>query len=388
MIFKTILVYFSLLLSRKKEKNCLLVADFSSYGGTKTYFISLVKYLVSKNYEVTVLIALHQISPDILLLKSKFHFNIEILEFDIWRTRFENPVFKKINKTYFIYQINEFLYFSNIIKRLKPSLLICSTANPEWLLFLILFPCRVVYILHTVTMDKLDFLKKWMIRNLITKKKNIIVVSNAAKSYLLLNWFNSKDLTNIHVIYNYYEPNNLLDKSENSILTVLTIGSVEYYKNPLFWIDVCKKVINQFAYPVKFVWVGDGSMFEDCRNRTLNLPNIKFIGFTKDTDELYQSASIYFQPSIYESHGISVLGAMYNAIPCVVSNKGGLVESVVNNETCYIVEIDTIDQSVTAILSILNDNALRYHFGSNGFTKFNSTFTKVLWEKEMDKIIV
>ncbi len=181
-ICKTIFVYFSLLLTEKNEKTCLVIADFASYGGTKTYFISIIKYLVLKKYQITVLMYLHQITPDIKLLQSQFHFNIEILEFDIWRTRFEKPVFKTLNKTYFIYQCNEFLYFCNIIKRLKSSLLICSSANPEWLLFLILYPCRVVYVLHTVTMDKLDFFKKWMLRNLITKKKKIIVVSNAAKS--------------------------------------------------------------------------------------------------------------------------------------------------------------------------------------------------------------
>ena len=35
------------------------------------------------------------------------------------------------------------------------------------------------------------------------------------------------------------------------------------------------------------------------------------------------------------SHGIAVVDAMLMALPCVVSNAGGLPESVVNGKTGY-----------------------------------------------------
>ncbi|MCX6300302.1 MAG: glycosyltransferase family 4 protein [Bacteroidetes bacterium] len=387
MIFKTILVYFSLILIRKKEKSCLIIADFGVYGGTKTYFISLLDYLSVNGYNITALLSTKQIDEEIKTLQLKFRFEIELLDFDIWRTHFKAPIRNKLNKQFLLYQLNELQYFWKIIRRLKFSHLIISTGNPEWLLFLIMSPCKVFYILHTSTMDKLDAFKRLVINFFLCKKKQIIVVSNSAKLLILKNWTIQKNDSFIKVIYNYFEPSDVITaKVNNSIPTLLTIGSTEYYKNPLFWFEVCKKVLTIYNEPINFIWAGEGSQYNQCLLLADKYPQIKFIGYVKDVDRLYQNCTIYFQPSILESHGISVLGAMYHSKPCVVSNKGGLVESVIDDLTGFIVQIDSITASVNAIMSILSNLDKGESMGRNGKTRCNSTFTKELWIEKMNQI--
>ena len=387
LILRVVYLYLTILCRNKKQNTCLLIAEFDAYGGTKTYFISLLKYLSTNGYHITVLLSKNQIDDEIKTLQLNFSFEIELLVFDIWRTEFQTPFHKKINKQYFFYQIRELNYFWNIIQRLRISHLVISSGNPEWLLFLIMSPCKVFYILHTSTMDKLDSFKSLILSLFLSKKKQIIVVSNSAKSLLLKNWRIKINESFIKVVYNYFEPSNTIIATANdSVPTILTIGSTEYYKNPIFWIEVCKKVLTVYDKPINFIWAGEGSYFTKCLLLTKNHPQIKFIGYTKEVDLLYQKSTIYFQPSLLESHGIAVLGAMYHSKPCIVSNKGGLVESVINNRTGLIIRIDSINDSVDAILSILLNPERGEEMGENGKTRFNTTFTKDLWMNKMNHL--
>lgn len=383
---RTVVIYFSVFFQKSKPKSCLLIAEFEKYGGTKTFFISLLKYLSSKDYQITVLVAPQQIDEDLKNLQTILQFNIEKLDFDIWRTHFEKPYFNSKNLQYLFYQISELSFFLKVIKKYKISTLVCSTANPEWLLFLIICPCKFVYFLHTTTLDRLDNFKKWVLRLFLNQNKNIIVVSDSAKRDLVENWFNSKESHNIKVIHNYYHSNNLRVVSNHQISTVLTIGALEQYKNPLFWINVCEEVSKKYTEPIEFIWAGDGNLFRECKKIASNNDQIKFIGNSDEIDELYQKATVYFQPSIIESHGISVLGAMANSIPCIVSNKGGLVESVLNYETGYVVEIDEIYKSVDAIISLLFDKTKREKMGLMGYDQYRLKFTLDIWRNKMDTI--
>jgi glycosyltransferase involved in cell wall biosynthesis len=387
LLLKNIILYFTILVEKKNEKSCLIIADFGVYGGTKTYFINLLDYLNANGYNITALLSKEQIDDEIKLLQSNFRFEIELLEFDIWRTHFKAPIRNKLNKQYLLYQLNELQYFWKIIRRLKVSHLIISTGNPEWLLFLILSPCKVFYILHTSTMDKLDTLKRLIINLFLGKKKQIIVVSNSTKLLILQNWTIQKNDSFIKVVYNYFEPSGVFTaKTNDSIPTLLTIGSTEYYKNPIFWFEVCKKVLTIYNEPINFIWAGEGSQYYQCLLLADKYPQIKYIGYVKDVDRLYQDCTIYFQPSILESHGISVLGAMYHSKPCIVSNNGGLVESVIDDLTGLIVQIDTITASVNAIMSILINPDKGEAMGRNGKIRYNNKFSKELWIEKMNHI--
>lgn len=388
-MLRCVFAYLQLLFTRKKKQSCLVIPTFEAFGGTRTYFISLIKFLSKQRYEITVMLSPSQSDEEILALQLKYPFTIEPLQFDVWRTSFSRPISSRINKTYFLYQLQELLYFWRVLRRTRSSVLICSISNPEELLFLFLSPLKMMYVLHTSTMDTLDRVKRTLLHFSLSKKKQIVTVSNFAKELLLKNWMRGKKAAYIEVVYNYYEPKKNLEAKNTAYLasSILTLGTVVSYKNPIFWIEVCKTILSRQAQPVTFIWAGDGPLLDTCRKLTANIPQIQFIGFRNDVDELYAKSSIYFQPSIQESQGMSVLGAMYYAKPCIVSNRGGLPESVINNETGYVVEIDAVEEAAAAIGTLVQSSYMIKRFGEEGRRRFDKFFTREGWESKMISVL-
>ncbi|WP_147201572.1 glycosyltransferase family 4 protein [Segetibacter aerophilus] len=388
LFLRCIQAYFLLLITKKERRSCLVIPQFQIYGGTKTYFNSLIKFLTEENYRITVMLSANQLDDEIKKLQSTHSFVIEIVEFDVWRTRFQRPLLNRINKDYLTYQMRELIFFWKALKTKRASMLVCSISNPEELLFLFLSPIRVLYVLHTATMDRMDKFKRILLNICLSRHRQIVTVSNFAKRYVLKNWTAGKNGKYIQVVHNYYQPN--LDCTElttNGTPVILTIGGTASYKNPFFWTEVCKEVARKYKKPIHFIWAGDGPLLEECRANVEDCPQIKFIGFERNVENLYKNCSIYFQPSLYESHGIAVLGAMYHQKPCVVSNRGGMQESITNNDTGYVVDIDNIDSAVEALISLLKDASLSEEMGKKAKNRFDRLFTIEQWKNKMGVIL-
>ena len=381
--------YCLVIVTPKKRRSILLIPSFTEYGGTRTYFFYLIEYLFKKNYLVTVMLTKSQCDEEVQALQAQYPFIIQPLKFDVIRTKFEGTVFYQKNQDYLIYHLKELIYFWKQIVKLKASHLVISASNPEVLLSLMLSPLRVTYIIHTITMNWMDNLKKRLLNFSFSKRKQIITVSKSAREHILKNWTSSRNSSHIKVVYNFYQPlTQSVQHHSSSIKKVLTVGSVVYYKNPFLWRDVCKEVLLQYpGHAVEFIWAGDGELLADCRQMVKDIPQIKFIGYQKNIEQLYADCTIYFQPSIFESHGIAALGAMYFQKPCVVSNKQGLPESVIENETGLVVAVEQPHAAAMAILALLNDNEKAVEFGKAGKERVNTYFVKSKWYSDMDRLI-
>ena len=97
-------------------------------------------------------------------------------------------------------------------------------------------------------------------------------------------------------------------------------------------------------------------------------------------------SDIYFQPSLIESHGLSVVEAMRYGLPCVVSNTGGLPESVVNGKTGHVVGANDIDGMVDQIVLLLRNPALRETMGRAGCERYETCFEEHKWNEQMSDI--
>jgi glycosyltransferase involved in cell wall biosynthesis len=193
----------------------------------------------------------------------------------------------------------------------------------------------------------------------------------------------------IDVIPNFYEPNdkNLKIKRDENKKIVLTIGSLTEYKNPFLWVQVAKELIRNSNDNIFFIWAGDGPLLTKCKELSLGIDQINFIGHVEHVSSLYESAYIYFQPSLIESQGIAVIGAMYHSLPCVVSNRGGLKESVQNNFNGFIVNIENIFDSINALTLLLSDTLLQTKMGIQSSSIYKDKFTYDIWFKKMNQIL-
>jgi glycosyltransferase involved in cell wall biosynthesis len=174
----------------------------------------------------------------------------------------------------------------------------------------------------------------------------------------------------------------------NSKLTILTLGHVAAYKNPYFWIEVAKKVIQELPEQAQFIWSGEGELLCDCLKRmeVLNIPDIKFIGFVDDVNTLYAESDIYFQPSLIESLSLSVLDAMRWGLPCLVSVNGGLPETVINNETGFVVDVNSVERTSQKIVQLILDSKLRNEMGKAARLYYENKFSQDKWFKAMETI--
>ncbi|GEO07608.1 hypothetical protein SAE01_01040 [Segetibacter aerophilus] len=62
-------------------------------------------------------------------------------------------------------------------------------------------------------------------------------------------------------------------------------------------------------------------------------------------------------------------------------------ESITNNDTGYVVDIDNIDSAVEALISLLKDASLSEEMGKKAKNRFDRLFTIEQWKNKMGVIL-
>jgi glycosyltransferase involved in cell wall biosynthesis len=271
---------------------------------------------------------------------------------------------------------------------------IVSTGNGQkYLAGSIVFKNNFIFIQHTY-LDCLNFDTRRLfnfesiIKNLIINSNfNYLTVSNFSKRYIENSFFNKTINFEIKVLYN---PSNFLDldifdvtisKEKNRIIS--TFGHLEEYKNPSFWLDTALQILNKFN-DVIFIWAGDGTLYNEIYNK---IPEsfknrVLLIGEISNVEDILKKTTIYFQPSIIESLGISVIDAMTYSIPCITSKCGGLPELVIHNKTGFLIDFN-VESSVKYLSLLLNNKNLREKFGQEGRQRVIEKFSYTTWKNEI-----
>lgn len=375
-----------------RRNRILLVPQFANFGGAKTYCEELLKFYANQNYDVTVCIPMAYQSIGILNL-------IKVLGFSYYTINNRKRGIKNIwNRFPFRFIVDIILLYQAYIK-IKPDLIVVSNISPESYLGLAAFPVPFLGVIHTYPESNtnnlipkyISVLRNYLIAVIFASpSKQLLTVSNFSKCQILKSWGLSSN--KISVIHNFGGYNSMIKGLEciDEKINILTLGHVEYYKNPLIWIKVAENVLKYFpSKNIEFIWGGDGDMIEQCRINvalTAFIGHINFIGYTHDVDSYYKISTLYFQPSIIESHGISVVEAMSYSLPCVVSNIGGLPESVENGVNGFLSPPNDIDTMSKAIIKLISNNLLRQTMGQQSLRIFNEKFSYSIWNQKMEEL--
>jgi len=394
MIKKILKVFFGLIRLKllKKEKNKLLVfAEYGKSGGSRTYFFSLLKLLHSQGFNVSILNGGQVKDTEIDNLIAGLGFSIIPFDFSFWNTNFKKIPAGLTLRTLLNYQISELEFWISIQNKYGFDGVVLSITNPELCIYTLLLPINLTYILHTPVLNEPDNFKKLVIRKYLGENKKIITVSDYAKKCIEDKWVRGTDSAYIYSVYNFYFPKyqEYTNIQDSQVKRVLTIGAVEDYKNPELFFEIAKKTISQNEKSqIEFIWAGEGSLLPAYTALSSSHPKIKFIGNIENVENLYQNAAIYLQPSLLESHGIATLGAMYYGLPCVVSDKGGLKESVADRKNGYVISVNRVDEFVDRITQLLHNNIQAQQMGKCGRQLYDEHFTPVIWETKMKELIV
>ena len=115
---------------------------------------------------------------------------------------------------------------------------------------------------------------------------------------------------------------------------------------------------------------------------------VTFHGLVRQRPQLiehYYAGDIFVLPSICnDSFGIPVVEAMAAGSPVIASRSGGVVETVKDRETGFIVEKNDAQQLAETFLRVLRDDALREAMGKAGRERALTNFT---WDKVADSML-
>lgn len=363
-------------------KKALIFPQFQKSGGTRTYFKNLIIFYVSIHYEIAVAIDRNYCDREIMEFLSKNNIRVVILENNVC-----TGIFSRFPSS----MVYDLVTGIPVILRERPDLILISVGTfGKFFGLMLLHSLKTVYILHTYPeCIRSDPFYRLLLSLCLSRNKNILTVSQFSRMRIITCWRLTGKREYIRYIYNFseLEPCHVPagDNGTRDVKRILTLGHVVDYKNPDVWYSVAVKTLEKYQGHAEFVWAGDGNLLELYREkaRTDNIPQIRFLGLQDDIAGLYDTSDIYFQPSRLESHGIAVLDAMLMALPCVVSDAGGLPESVIHGKTGYVIHPDNTDEMVSRILDLLEHDDLRSSLGKAGKERYEKTFTYRRWMQDM-----
>jgi glycosyltransferase involved in cell wall biosynthesis len=366
-------------------KKVLIFPDFDKFGGTRTHIKNLINYYCLENYMIVTAIDREYCDQDILEYLTKKNIKNIFLS-----RKYRMGVFSRF---YLGIIVDLFLGIPIIIKE-RPNIVIISTGSPgKFLGLMLLYPLKLIYILHTYPICiRSNLIYRLLLLVSLNTEKRIVTVSKFSRNQIIKCWLAGKKRKFVDYFYNFsiLENDSICNKDsrKKDIMKILTVGHVVWYKNPDTWYSVAVKTIQNYNGNLEFLWAGEGDLLEFYREKVKkdNIPQIKFLGYQNNIGELYSQCDIYFQPSRLESHGIAVVDAMQMAIPCIVSNIGGLPESITDGKTGYIINPDNIDEMVLKILNLLGNDSLRGTMGKAAKKFYEKTFSKKRWTMEMNRL--
>lgn len=293
------------------------------YGGVSRYIVNLAKNLESESNEVKIIAPLHQ--------------NIYLREANYAKNIYLKKILPKTERL--LSYINNNIVKSSLNKW-KPDI-IHQTYYPNKNTNFNFNPV-IVSTIHDMIHEKFPQYFPAINRTIINKKKSIensnhlICVSESTKNDLI-EFYNIPEYK-ISVIYHGFEFNAANYQSNDNFKKnrpyLLYVGNRDGYKNFDFFIksiSFSRKIITDF----NIIAFGGGKFNES------ELVTFKKLGFKLDQliqvtgddiilNNLYQNATAFIYPSLYEGFGIPPLEAMANNCPVICSNTSSVPEVVGN----------------------------------------------------------
>lgn len=247
----------------------------------------------------------------------------------------------------------------------------------------------LTYIRYPETMDKKNLRRiQSDIAYSLQRSDRILAVSEFSKQELcqLLHVPEEK----VSVVYNapalseeVAEAEPLFSRHGISKPYILYVGTLEPRKNLMRLMQAFEKLKQTEGMPHQLVLAGGkGWNSEDILKQAQKNSDILTIGYVTNAEKnaLYQNASLFVFPSLYEGFGIPPLEAMHFGCPVVCANAASLPEVV--GDAAELVDPMEVESIAAGMLRVLTDTAYRTDLVQKGYAQAK----KFTWEDSANKL--
>jgi L-malate glycosyltransferase len=214
----------------------------------------------------------------------------------------------------------------------------------------------------------------------------VVAVSGAAKAALEVAWpgFRGK----VSVIHNGVEPRDSirsrtqvrqeLGATEDDVVGVI-VARIDDLKGHADLLTALS--LPALREPPFIIWIaGDGERRLAMEALTAELgvgDKVRFLGFRSDVTDLLGAADFFVLPSLMEGFPLSVLEAMAQKLPVIVTPVGGVTELIADDRYGITVPVNDTTALAEALRRMATGAALRERLGVAGFERVRNHFS---WE--------
>ncbi len=353
----------------RENKSIVLMGDVNYTGGTFVYFVNLIDLLGSEGFSVSILIPRRCYAKPIASIARQ-----------------------KSAKLFVIpdrYPFYEYLAALWRVCVLRAARVIVSASGPGTHTMAILWSIPTIHILHSVTGLSLGARSRRLIEWFFREPHRMVGVSRMTRDSIIRYFTIPRERQHlVSLIYNGV-PDFRRDSEREAADqdTIVTVGHVVDYKNPSTWLRTARYVISRAKKKTTFIWAGDGPELAHYRSEAEGCEQISFIGHSNDVASLLRGARVYYQPSHMESFGLVVAQAMSIGMPCVVSDRGGLPELVMDGKNGFVFKSDDFIAHGNAIIRLLENEKLRAAMSRQSRRLYLEKFTLTRWRREILSVI-
>lgn len=149
-----------------------------------------------------------------------------------------------------------------------------------------------------------------------------------------------------------------------------TFGFVaNFYENKghRYLIQAFNNFIESDNFNAELVLVGSGELEEEMKLLAKNNPNIKFLGFRKDAQEIMKSFDCFVMSSVKEGFPFVILEAIKNKVPVISTEVGAIREILQDGKLGYIVKPFNSEELMQAMLHVINNQEESVHKAAEAY---------------------
>ena len=173
-------------------------------------------------------------------------------------------------------------------------------------------------------------------------------------------------------------------------LKILYVGRLSVEKNFLFVVDLFEALQRSCDVPLSLIVVGEGTLAESVSRRRNSHIHLLGLQGGPDLSALYASSDLMLFASVTETLGQVVMEAQASGLPCIVSDQGGVTDTVEHGITGYCLSVADMSAWTDAALKLIADKGLRERMGRAAHAKMQGRSIVQTYERFMqahDEII-